>query len=86
MKHEGKRSEQPLEEPTRLRRLMRSPWVYRSMFVVAGVIVIQHLLAHAGWRPLSLSMGAQDILIGYPTALLVGVAGLYLWGRDPVGR
>jgi len=50
------------------------------------LIVVQHLLVHAGWRPLPLTMGWQDVVVGYPTAVLVAFAALFLWGRDPVRR
>ena len=46
-----------------------------SLFSLAGLVAIQHLLAHGGWRPIPLSMGWQDILVGYPTAILLVVIG-----------
>lgn len=46
-----------------------------SLFGLAGLVAIQHLLAHGGWRPIPLSMGWQDILVGYPTAILLVVIG-----------
>ena len=57
-----------------------SPWTRRrvlswSLFGAALVVVDQHLLAHAGWRPIPLSMGWQDLLIGYPTAGILALAG-----------
>lgn len=46
-----------------------------GLFVLAGLVAVVHLLAHAGWRPVPLGMGAQDIFIGYPAALLLLVLG-----------
>lgn len=46
-----------------------------SLFGLAGLAAVQHLLAHAGWRPIPISMGWQDILIGYPTAIVLAVMG-----------
>lgn len=44
-----------------------------------GVLVaIQHLVAHAGTRPLPIGMGWQDIVVGYPMAILLVVAGAML--------
>jgi len=45
--------------------------------------VVQHLLAHAGWRPLPLAMAAQDLFIGYPVGGVIALAGLYVWGTAP---
>lgn len=70
----------------RLRTFSGNPWVYRGLFLVSMLIVVQHLLVHAGWRPLPLTMGWQDVVVGYPTAVLVAFAALFLWGRDPVRR
>ena len=55
-----------------------SPWSRRrvlswSLFTLAIVVAGQHLLAHAGWRPLSMSMAKQDIFLGYPAALVLGI-------------
>ncbi len=55
-----------------------------SLFALAALTAVQHLVAHAGWRPLPLSMGWQDILVGYPTAIgLLIIGGLTL---DPNPR
>lgn len=50
-----------------------NPWSRRrvaawSLFVLAVVVAGQHVLAHLGWRPIPLSMGWQDLLLGYPMA------------------
>lgn len=46
-----------------------------SLFILAGIVAIQHLLAHGGFRPIPISMGWQDLLLGYPMALVLAVAG-----------
>lgn len=46
-----------------------------SLFSLAALVAVQHLVAHAGWRPVPISMGWQDILIGYPMAIVLAVAG-----------
>lgn len=68
---------------SRARLLLDRPVVYRTLFVFAIFIVVQHLFAHAGFRPLPLSMGWQDILVGYPTAAVVAIFALMLWGKNP---
>ena len=54
-----------------------------SLFGLAGLIVVQHLLAHAGFRPLPFSMGWQDLLVGYPTAIVVAIVGGLALDRNP---
>lgn len=46
-----------------------------TLFVLALLVASQHLLAHLGWRPIPVSMGWQDLLIGYPAAGVLGVLG-----------
>lgn len=54
-----------------------------TLFVLAGLIMVQHLVAHAGFRPLPISMGWQDTLIGYPTAAVLALAGLFSLDPNP---
>lgn len=54
-----------------------------SLFVLAAVIAVQHLLAHSGWRPLPLTMGWQDLLVGYPMAAFLALAGLFVLPASP---
>lgn len=54
-----------------------------SLFGLAGLVAGQHVLAHAGFRPLPLSMGWQDILVGYPTALLLAIIGAIMLDPNP---
>lgn len=49
-----------------------------GLMALALVIATQHILAHMGWRPLPVSMGWQDILVGYPMAGLLLVVGACL--------
>ena len=46
-----------------------------SLFGLAGLVAVQHVLAHAGFRPIPISMGWQDTLIGYPTAIVLAIIG-----------
>ncbi len=46
-----------------------------SLFALAGLVAVQHLVAHAGFRPIPISMGWQDLLIGYPMAIVLAIAG-----------
>lgn len=46
-----------------------------SLFGLAALVAGQHLLAHAGFRPIPLSMGWQDLLFGYPTAAALAILG-----------
>lgn len=54
-----------------------------SLFVLAGFTALQHLVAHAGFRPLPLSMGWQDLIVGYPMAVLLAVAGAFALDPNP---
>ena len=54
-----------------------------SLFGLAVVVAAQHLLAHAGWKPIALSMGWQDLLIGYPTAAILAIVGLLALDPNP---
>ncbi|MFC5175117.1 hypothetical protein [Nocardioides taihuensis] len=54
-----------------------------SLFGLAGLVAVQHLLAHAGLRPVPLSMGWQDVLIGYPTAIVLAIIGAIALDPNP---
>lgn len=86
MKQKRRGPNKPPQATSKWRRLAHRPWCYGSLFMLAAVIVVQHLVAHAGFRPLPLSMGWQDIVVGYPTAVVMGVVALVLWGSDPIPR
>lgn len=54
-----------------------------ALFVLAAIVAVQHLLAHSGERPLPISMGWQDLLVGYPMAALLALVGLFLLPATP---
>lgn len=54
-----------------------------SLFGLAGLVAGQHLLAHGGFRPIPISMGLQDILIGYPAAIVLAVIGGIMLDPNP---
>jgi len=59
-------------------------WLLLGAAVVIGV---QHWLAHLGVRPLPVSMSAQDLVMGYPTSLALGLLGFIILGaRQPRRR
>lgn len=45
-----------------------------ALFALAGLVAVQHLLAHGGFQPIPMSMGWQDLLVGYPMAILLAIA------------
>jgi hypothetical protein len=54
-------------------------WALVSLAVLVAVV---HLLAHLRLRPLPLTMGWQDLLVGYPMAALLAIVGfVYLSQR-----
>lgn len=54
-----------------------------SLFGLAGLVAVQHVLAHGGFRPLPISMGWQDLLLGYPTAIGLAVIGGIMLDPNP---
>lgn len=54
-----------------------------SLFGLAALVAVQHLVAHAGWRPIPISMGWQDILIGYPAAIVIAIIGGIVMDPNP---
>jgi hypothetical protein len=54
-----------------------------SLFILALVVAGQHLLAHAGLKPLPMSMSKQDIFLGYPAALALGILGALTMDPNP---
>jgi hypothetical protein len=70
-----------------INRQLRS-WTPRRIaswsLMLGGVLIAaQHLVAHAGFRPLPFSMGWQDLLVGYPMAALLALAGAILIDPRP---
>lgn len=61
-------------------------WTPRRIagWTLAGVAVLMavvHWVAHIGYRPIPLSMGWQDLLIGYPMAAFLGIAAIIILGQ-----
>ena len=54
-----------------------------ALLVLAGVIAVQHIFAHLGFRPLPLSMPAQDLLVGYPMAAFLVIAAAFVMDPRP---
>lgn len=54
-----------------------------TLMLLGVAVAGQHVLAHGGLRAVPLSMGWQDILIGYPMGLFLVIAGAML--IDPRG-
>ncbi|CAN5120876.1 hypothetical protein BH09ACT10_BH09ACT10_00190 [soil metagenome] len=82
-KSDKRRGKEIAEVDDYFKRARNRALVMYSFAVVALAVGIQHLLAHAGWRPIPIGMGKQDLLIGYPTAGLIGLAAVYMWGTTP---
>lgn len=60
-----------------------------SLFALAGFVATHHLLAHGGFRPIPISIGRQDLLLGYPTVIVLAITGgmaldphLRIWGSS----
>lgn len=49
---------------------------------LATTVAVVHWVAHIGYRPIPLSMGWQDLVIGYPTAMLLAVAAAIILTRN----
>ena len=69
-----------------MRREAILTWTSRGLTVAGLAIALQHLFAHAGYRPVPLKMGVQDLLIGYPTAGILLIVALMIWGRNPTPK
>lgn len=46
-----------------------------SLVGLAGLVAVQHVLAHPALRPIPISVGWQDVLVGYPTAIVLAIIG-----------
>lgn len=58
-------------------------WTLVGVAVLIGVV---HWVAHIGYRPVPLSMGAQDLVMGYPAAALLGVVAVVILGQTTPRR
>lgn len=59
------------------------PWTRRRvaawiLFVIAFIVAVNHIFAHLGDRLVPMGMGTQDLVIGWPMAALIGLAGLLI--------
>lgn len=54
-----------------------------SLFGLAAIVVIQHMLAHLGLRPIPISMGWQDLLVGYPSGIVLAIIGAIALDPNP---
>jgi len=73
---EERRRKQRQREMNRQLRVWTPRRVAGWILVVLAVVMgITHWLAHLGWRPIPLAMGWQDLLLGYPAAGLLAIAG-----------
>lgn len=54
-----------------------------SLMGLGGVVAIQHVIAHAGTRPLPFSMGWQELVAGYPMAMFLVIGGAMLLDPRP---
>lgn len=54
-----------------------------SLFSLAGLVALQHVIAHGGFRPVPISMGWQDVLVGYPTAIVLAIIGAIALDPNP---
>lgn len=82
----------PEEQPKRqsaddvakhMRHERHMTWAGRALMAGGLLVAVQHLVAHAGFRPIPAGLGIQDLVIGYPTGMVLFVAGLMIWGRKP---
>ena len=60
-----------------------SGWALVAVAVFVGVV---HWIAHIGYRPIPLSMGAQDLFLGYPAAALLGLVAAITLGQTTSRR
>lgn len=56
-----------------------------GLMVVGGLVFFQHLVSHMGFFEI-LGGGADDLLVGYPTAAVLVVTGLFMLGGDDKSR
>ena len=58
-------------------------WVVAADAIAVALV---HWVAHIGYRPMPLTMGAQDLFVGYPAAALLGVVAVVILGQRSTGR
>lgn len=86
-------AEQTAQERARVQREVNRQlrgWTPRriaaySLVALAAVIGVNHVLAHLGGAWLPMSLGWQDLLVGYPAAGLLALTGFIILGQKPRG-
>lgn len=79
--HSAAKAQRELEERRRYyRNRQRRRVIAFCMFGLAAVIAVSHVLEHAGAFQL-LSPGWQDLLLGYPMAGVLAIAGGIVLGK-----
>ena len=53
------------------------------LVAIAVLVAAVHWIAHLGYPVVPLSMGWQDLLLGYPAAALLGVLAAMILGHAP---
>lgn len=69
-----------------LRRWSPTRYVGSGLLTVAGAVAVNHALAHWGDRWLPLSMGWQDLLVGYPAAAVLALVAFIILGQERGSR
>lgn len=65
-----------------LRRWSPSRFVGACLLVVSAAVAVNHAIAHWGDRWLPMSMGWQDLLVGYPTAAVLALGAFIVLGQE----
>jgi hypothetical protein len=86
-------SEQAAQERARMQREINRQlrtWSPRriiawSIIAFAGLMAANHIVAHVGESWLPMSLGWQDLLVGYPMAAVVALVGFIILGQMPGG-
>lgn len=84
-------AEQAAQERARLQREINRQlraWSPRriiawSIIVFAGLMALNHIFAHMGESWLPMSLGWQDLLVGWPMAGVIALVGFIILGQMP---
>lgn len=63
-----------------LRHNSRRHVIAYVMWAVAGIMAIGHFFEHLGTFTI-VSSGFEDLVLGWPMAMLIAVAGVFVYGR-----
>lgn len=75
---EAKLQQQKAQAEQRWRQRRRRRFTAYTLFALAGIVALSHVLTHAGAFTIIANKGLADLIIGYPTAGVLAVAGLVL--------